>query len=257
MVAVDWFALIVPFAISVVVVCFAVSAGRWFAGQWHKTIIYSHEQGLLYRDGKLQGLLKAGRHSYFGTRNRIDVQDMRKRSFSVNGQEILTKDHAGLRLTVVGFYQIVDLERAQVVSENFVSDLYSLVQLAMRKAVSAVTLDELLADKSQLDTNIQKEVAQNVSEIGLNLTDLAVLDVMLPAHLKKAYSGVLEAQKEAQKNLEKARGEQAVLRSLANSAKLYQENPSLLQARIIQALATGNNSIVFGTDEKIIINKGT
>jgi hypothetical protein len=87
------------------------------------------------------------------------------------------------------------------------------------------------------------------------VSGLAVRDVMLPANLKKAYSGALEAQKEAQKNLEKARGEQAVLRSLANSSKLYEEHPSLLQARVIQALANGNNSIVFGADDKMSIAK--
>lgn len=255
--SVGWLETIVLFAIGFAILYGVFGAGRWIASQWQQTIIYPHEHGLLYRDGQLQGLLKAGRHGYFGTRSRIDVHDMRKRALSVNGQEILTKDNAGLRLTVVGFYQIIDLERAQLVSENYVSELYSIVQLAMRKAVSTVTVDELLVDKFQLNGVIQTEVAHKVSEMGLSVTDMAVLDVMLPAHLKKAYSGVLEAQKEAQKNLEKARGEQAVLRSLANSAKLYQENPSLLQARVIQALATGNNSIIFGADEKIIINKGT
>ena len=78
---------------------------------------------------------------------------------------------------------------------------------------------------------------------------------MLPANLKKAFSGIIEAKKEAQTQLEKARGDQAVLRNLANAAGLYDANPQLLQARIIQTLANGNNTIVFGANEKPVINK--
>lgn len=78
---------------------------------------------------------------------------------------------------------------------------------------------------------------------------------MLPANLKKAFSGILEARKESQTQLEKARGEQAVLRNLANAAGLYETNPQLLQARIIQTLANGNNTIVFGAEEKPVVTK--
>ena len=46
----------------------------------------------------------------------------------------------------------------------------------------------------------------------------------------------------------KARGEQAVLRNLANAAKLFDGNPSLLQARLIQTLAQGGNTVVFGNE---------
>jgi regulator of protease activity HflC (stomatin/prohibitin superfamily) len=248
-----WLAMIAPLIIGFVLIYAVFNFGRWSWLQWHETIIYPYQQGLHYKDGQLNGLLTSGRHRYFGKRSRIDVHDVRKQALSVNGQEILTKDNVSLRVTLVGYYQIVDLELAERLSSSYVSDIYSLAQLALRKAVGGVTVDEFLAEKSQLDESIMTTLAQKGEALGLSITDVAVLDVMLPANLKKAYSGVLEAQKEAQKNLEKARGEQAVLRSLANSAKLYQENPSLLQARVIQALATGNNSIVFGSDDKIAI----
>jgi hypothetical protein len=75
---------------------------------------------------------------------------------------------------------------------------------------------------------------------------------MLPANLKRAFAGVLEAQKEAQRQLEKARGEQAVLRNLANSSAMYASNPMLLQARLVQVLDGGNNNVVFKTDDMLV-----
>jgi regulator of protease activity HflC (stomatin/prohibitin superfamily) len=232
-----------------------LSIGSLILRRRSQTIIYPHQKGLLYKDGVLAKQLDAGRHFYFAPRSRIDIHDMRKFPLSVAGQEIQTQDNVGLRISLVGHYQIVDLERVVLASTNYLGEVYSITQLALRKAIGTVTVDALLADKSQLDAAILAEVVQKVGDLGVTVTDLAVLDVMLPANLKKAYSGVLEAQKEAQKNLEKARGEQAVLRSLANSSKLYQENPSLLQARVIQALSSGQNSIVFGADERTAISK--
>ena len=80
---------------------------------------------------------------------------------------------------------------------------------------------------------------------------------MLPNNLKRAYAGVLEAQKEAERRLEQARGEQAVVRSLANTARMLGENPALVQARMLQALDTGGNTLVFGsTDLATLTQKG-
>ena len=123
-------------------------------------------------------------------------------------------------------------------------------------AVKQRRLDQLLEKKSALDAKLFEKMLVAAEDLGVTMATLAIRDVMLPANLKRAFAGALEAQKDAQRQLEVARGEQAVLRSLANSAKLYESNPSLLQARVIQALSNGNNSIVFGADDKISLKKG-
>jgi regulator of protease activity HflC (stomatin/prohibitin superfamily) len=215
------------------------------------TIIYPNHQGLLYTDGKLIRSLGPGRYHRFPNRSRIDVHDMRRATLSVSGQEIMTKDNIAVRVSLVGYSQISDLERVVSVSTYYQSDLHAIAQLAVRDAVGGVTLDELLAEKSALNGALQAEISEKALTLGVSVTDVAILDVMLPAVLKKAYSGLIEAQKEALIKLEKARGEHAVLRSLANSAKLYQDNPSLVQARVLQALDSGGNSIILGSDGKM------
>jgi regulator of protease activity HflC (stomatin/prohibitin superfamily) len=162
-----------------------------------------------------------------------------------------------VRVTLVGQFQIVDVQLAVREIASHQAELYTMTQLAVRDHVGNMTLEEILQRKPDLDAMLLKTVAERAKTLGLTILALAVRDVMLPANLKKAFSGALEAQKEAQRQLEVARGEQAVLRSLANSAKLYETNPTLMQARIIQALSTGNNSIVFGADEKITLKPKT
>jgi regulator of protease activity HflC (stomatin/prohibitin superfamily) len=237
-----------------VVLVLAVS-GYWIWKNLSSTTIYQYQKGLRFKDGKLVAQLDAGHYRYFAKRSSIEVFDMRKSALQLSGQEILTKDNIGIRITAVGQIQITDAVKIMQTTESYMADVYAVAQLSLRDAVSQVTLDELLASKSKLDQKLQGDVAVKCSELGIAVSGLAVRDIMLPANLKKAYGGVLEAQKDALRNVEKARGEQAVLRSLANSSKLYSENPSLLQARVIQALATGNNSIVFGADDQIAVKK--
>jgi regulator of protease activity HflC (stomatin/prohibitin superfamily) len=242
-----WFVLPVVLVLAVF--------GYWIWKNLTSTTIYQYQKGLRFKDGKLVAQLDTGHYRYFAKRSSIEVFDMRKRALQLSGQEILTKDNIGIRITVVGQIQIIDVEIIMQTTESYMADVYAVAQLSLRDAVGQVTLDELLASKSKLDQKLQSDVAAKCSELGVAVSGLALRDIMLPANLKKAYGGVLEAQKEALRNVEKARGEQAVLRSLANSSKLYSENPSLLQARVIQALATGNNSIVFGADDQIAVKK--
>lgn len=229
---------------------FFVAVGWFFWSLFFtKEVVYEYQKGLLYKGGRFVKALDAGVYRYLRGRASISIIDVRKQLVTLPGQEILTKDNVSIKISLVGFYEVSDPVKACHQSSDYLSEFYSIAQIVIRNIVSSVTIDELLERKSNIDASLLEGVSGRGADIGLTVSGLSVKDIMLPSNLKKAFSGVLEAQKEAQRLLEKARGEQAVLRNLANSAGLYEGNPMLLQARLIQALSTGNNSIVFGVDE--------
>lgn len=212
------------------------------------TTVYDHQKGLLFRRGAFERELDAGTYRLWSAHDKIEVFDLRDMPLSVLGQEMLTADKINPRVTLIGSYRVKQPRLAQSRSTSFLFDVTTAAQLALRDAVARLTLDQLLETQSAIGPEIQAAIAAKAAELGIEISALAVRDVMLPANLKRAYAGVIEAQKEAQRKLEVARGEQAVLRSLANTARLYAETPTLLQARVVQALESGNNSIIFGTD---------
>ncbi len=70
---------------------------------------------------------------------------------------------------------------------------------------------------------------------------------MLPTDLRKAFAETLKARQEAQAALERARGETAALRNLANAAKMVESNPALLDLCVLQTMAsTSGNTYVVG-----------
>jgi regulator of protease activity HflC (stomatin/prohibitin superfamily) len=90
-------------------------------------------------------------------------------------------------------------------------------------------------------------LAPRAVALGISLQKIEVRDIILPGDLKRAFAQTISAQKEGLANLERARGETASLRSLANAAKLMQDHPGLLQLRAIQAIeASKGNTITLG-----------
>lgn len=215
-------------------------------------VVYDFQKGLLYNQGSFVKIVGAGRYRFLKSRTDIQVVDTRRTMLALAGQEILTKDNISLKISLSGFYEVVDPVKAKHGSQNYITELYSLAQIVLRETVANYTIDELLEKKNEMDEQLLARMKDKAGALGVAFSALAVRDIMLPANLKKAFSGIIEAKKEAQTQLEKARGEQAVLRNLANAAGLYDANPQLLQARIIQTLANGNNTIVFGADKPVI-----
>lgn len=83
--------------------------------------------------------------------------------------------------------------------------------------------------------------------------------IMFPGELKKMFAQITRAEKEGLAALERARGETAALRNLANAAKMLDDNPNLLQLRMLQSLSeTSGNTIIMnlGVGSQIIPLKG-
>ena len=103
---------------------------------------------------------------------------------------------------------------------------------------------------------IVESVRSGAREFGLEVEAAEVKDFMLPADLKRNFAEVLKAKKEGEAALEKARGESAALRSLANAAKLLEKNPMLLRLRALESIdaagKTAGNTLVLGMPAEIL-----
>lgn len=218
--------------------------------------IYDYQKGIFYRNGITDKIVGAGRYFYHKRKSQVSVIDMRETLLPLQGQEILTKDSLSVKVSATVSYQVVDPVAAIKNVKDYNASLYDRAQIALREAVSSSTLDELSQNRNAIDERICHDLGEAVQKIGIKISSAAIKDVMLPPQIKKAFTAILEARKESEKQLEKARGEQAVLRSLMNSSKLYETTPMLFQARLVQALSAGNNDIVFqSTSEGTLLAK--
>ena len=125
---------------------------------------------------------------------------------------------------------------ARTVVKDYVDALYRQLQFALRAAVGTRTLDALLSDKGALETNLFEATATSAADYGVTLKHAGVKDIILPGDMKDILNQVVSAEKAAQANVIKRREETAATRSLLNTAKLMDENPTLMRLKELETL---------------------
>ncbi len=198
--------------------------------------------GLLYRKGKFMKVLGVGRHILWGRHYNWNALDTRKATLQVAGQEVLTADNVGLKVSLLVTYQVADPAKAAHETQNWQGDLYNAAQVALRAVTGGVTIEALLGQRLDIGAQLLARVQPDAAKIGLNVVAVEIKDVVLPADLKRAFADVLKAKQEGQAALERARGESASLRNLANAARVLDGNPALMNLRLLQSLTAAHNA---------------
>lgn len=200
--------------------------------------VTNQQVGLLFIDGKLVRVLKAGKYGFWNYNQTIVVEivETRAQTIEVAGQEILTKDKVSLRVNLSATFKVTDAVKAVTELANYKEFLYNALQLALRKAIGTKVLDVLLADKEAIDTFVRGFVAKKVVEFGLTLIEVGVKDIILPGEMKTILNQVVEAEKAAKANIIKRREETAATRSLLNTAKLMDQSETLRRLKELETL---------------------
>ena len=135
-------------------------------------IIKDTHRGLKYEDGVLVSVLEAGRYElpdtsqprWFGNRQpqvEIVLVDMRERDLTIKGQEILTADKVAIRVSIIVQFQVTDPRAAIHRVENYEDRLYSDVQLAARRSLASMILEEILTNRNKLSEDILSSNSRN------------------------------------------------------------------------------------------------
>lgn len=218
--------------------------------------IFEYETGLRYHKGKFVGLISPGQYWIFALNSTILKIDTRPNYLTVGGQEILTSDGISIKISIAANYQVIDPILATHEVEDHMQALYLKLQLAVREIIGSMSFDEILEKRSLITEQLMGRLPNQVQEIGLSLYSANIKDITFNSELKKAHAQVVSAKKVGLAALEKARAEGAALRSLANTAKMLENNPALLQLRVLQALdEKAGNTVVLNMSPDISVNQ--
>lgn len=212
-----------------------------------KQTVFEFERGLRYTNGKLRDVLAPGSHWVYRRNTTVRKVDVRPRVVAVPGQEVLSADGVSLKVSLAATYEVTDPGVAINTVESYEQAIYTTLQLSVREIIGGAKIDDLLQRREEFSARLMELSLEPVSKFGVKLISCSIKDVMFPGPLKKMFAQVVQAQKEGQASLERARGETAALRNLANAARLIEEKPSLMQLRLLQEVAgQSGNTIVLG-----------
>ena len=194
--------------------------------------------GLLRIDGEVQPLLASGVRAWwrFNRDLQFELVDMRWQALEVSGQEILTRDKVGLRLNLAATWRYADVLTAFGKLAKPAEHLYRELQFGLRAAVGTRNLDELLENKQLIDEAVSAHLAGKLAGFGLEVGSIGVKDIVLPGEMKAILAQVVEAGKAAEANVIRRREETAATRSLLNTAKVMEDNPTALRLKELETL---------------------
>jgi regulator of protease activity HflC (stomatin/prohibitin superfamily) len=178
-------------------------------------IIKDTHRALWYEDGKLMRILEAGRYEYDPRRRTfwrkrlplVEVQlvDVRERELTIKGQEILTADKVAIRVSIIVQFRVADPKAALHQVEKYEDRLYSDVQLAARRSLASMTLEEILTNRNRLSEDILRDVKEIAAVYGVSILRADVKDLVFPGNLQEIMNKVLAAERMSEAQLVEAR----------------------------------------------------
>ncbi len=223
---------------------------RFFTG----VRVESHEQVMLFMDGKLVDQLGAGRYTFWrgGPSFTWKSIDLREQVEDIQGQEIMTADKVTLRVNLVVTHRVTDPVKAVTEVVDWSQALYREAQLELRSAIGGRSPEKLLADKDEVGGEIKNRLANRAAQFGVSVMGVGLRDIILPGDMKVILNQVIVAEKQAEANLIRRREETAAARSQANTAKLLEQNPVLARMKELEAL----QEILRGTEATFVLGQG-
>lgn len=194
--------------------------------------------GVLFRDGRFVEVLEPGRYAFWQAAAAVTLTlvDLRRQMVEVPGQEILTRDKVSIRVNILAEYRVIDAALAATGAKSYLETLHRLLQLAVRSTLGKRSLDEVLADKVDIEPAASEAVRREMMALGVEVATIALKDIILPGEIRNILNQVVAAEKQAQANLIRRREETAATRSLLNTAKLMEDNPTLLRLKELETL---------------------
>jgi regulator of protease activity HflC (stomatin/prohibitin superfamily) len=230
-------ALIVP----IVVVIYLVSAIR---------ILTEYERGVVFRLGKLLPRTKGpGIALVFWPIDRLVRISLRTVVHDVPPQDIITRDNVSVKVNAVVYFRVVDPPRAVVEVEDYMYATSQLAQTTLRSVLGQAELDDLLAQREQLNQHLQQILDTQTDPWGIKVSAVEVKHVDLPQDMQRAMARQAEAEREKRAKIIHAEGELIASEKLAQAAAVLNREPTAITLRYLQTLteigAEQNSTIVF------------
>jgi len=232
--------LIPPVLIIVVVIAFYLLSSI--------KILNEYERAVVFRLGKLLDRPKGpGVALVFAPIDRMARVSLRTIVMDVPAQDIITRDNVSVKVNAVVYFRVVDPRKAIVEVESYHYATSQLAQTTLRSVLGQVELDDLLAERERLNTQLQQILDQHTEPWGVKVASVEVKQVDLPPDMQRAMAKQAEAEREKRAKIVHAAGELEASVKLAQAATAMAAEPMTITLRYLQTLteiATEKNSTI-------------
>ncbi len=199
-------------------------------------ILREYERGVIFRLGRLIGAKGPGLILLIPVVDRMVRVSLRTVVMDVPPQDVITKDNVSLKVNAVVYFRVVYAEKAIVEVEKYLDATSQLSQTTLRSVLGQSQLDELLAERDQINRQLQTIIDHQTEPWGIKVSNVEVKHVDLPPEMQRAMAKQAEAERERRAKIIHAEGEFQASQKLREAADVISGNPTALQLRYLQTL---------------------
>jgi regulator of protease activity HflC (stomatin/prohibitin superfamily) len=164
--------------------------------------------------------------------------DLRTRVLDVPPQDVISRDNVSVRVNAVVYFRVMDPERAIIQVENFNQATSELAQTTLRSVVGQHELDQMLAEREQLNAHVQRILDEQTDAWGIKVSNVELKHIDLDETMVRAIARQAEAERLRRAKVIDAEGELQAAEKLVQAGSIMSARPEAMQLRYLGALGT-------------------
>ena len=231
---------ITPIAIIILIIFFLTAALK---------ILNEYERGVIFRLGRVIKAKGPGLIILIPVIDKMVKVSLRLVTLDVDPQDVITRDNVSVKVNAVIYFRVVDSIKAIIEVEDYRYAMSQLAQTTIRSVCGQAELDELLAEREKINSELQEILDTHTDPWGIKVATVELKHIDLPQEMQRAMARQAEAERERRAKIINAEGEFQAATKLAEASEIIRDHPVALQLRYLQTVtemsAENNSTTIF------------
>ncbi len=212
-------------------------------------ILREYERGVIFMLGRFQRVKGPGLIIVVPLIQQMVRVGLRTNVLDVPEQDVISKDNVSVKVNAVVYYRVIDPQRAIIEVEDYQFATSQLAQTTLRSVLGQHELDEMLAERESLNSDIQRILDEETDAWGIKVSNVELKHVDLDESMIRAIAKQAEAERERRAKIINAEGELQASHKMLEAAQVLAKQPEAMQLRYLSAVqeiaGERSNTIVF------------
>jgi regulator of protease activity HflC (stomatin/prohibitin superfamily) len=193
-------------------------------------VLREYERGVIFMLGRFYKVKGPGLIIVIPVLQQMVRVDLRTVVMDVPTQDVISRDNVSVQVNAVIYFRVIDPEKAIIQVENFLEATSQLSQTTLRSVLGQHELDDMLAEREQLNADVQKILDKQTAAWGIKVANVEIKHVDLNETMVRALAKQAEAERERRAKVIHAKGEAEAAEKLAEAANPGPGDPAALPA---------------------------
>ena len=199
-------------------------------------ILREYERAVVFTLGRFTSVKGPGLIIIIPLVQQIERVELRTVVMDVPSQDVISRDNVSVKVNAVIYFRVIDPERAIIQVENFHAATSQLAQTTLRAVLGKHELDEMLAERDKLNSDIQIDLDKQTDAWGIKVANVEIKHVDIDESMIRAIAKQAEAERERRAKIIHAEGELQASQKLYEASNVLSQNPNAMQLRYLQTL---------------------